>query len=259
MQRREGRGVGGLGSRVPLSIRVGTGFRGRAANSPRESSAENAALCPRPRLSPRPDQEPHAPVQSHGPGRRGCLGSCWFQPLSWPSFSPIERTAPHPSRTGRACSPPPCSTRPLCTPRPRLVLKPGSTMPARASSSAQLPRAPGRLAPCPTRGSPPSGTWTHSRGGTPGPRPATRSRLYVGQAGTRPSALSPICLGCRAGPEEAWFCLDGYAALLCPGPAREQEAALALPLCPANCIPRTGGGPVRSSSRPVQTHWPWRL
>lgn len=73
----------------------------------------------------------------------------------------------------------------------------------------------------------------------------------------RPCARSPIW--CGAGPEEVWFCLDGHVALLCPGSAREQEAALALLPCPAGCISGTQGGPVRSSSRPAQAHGPWRL
>lgn len=163
VQRCVGRGIGREGSRAPLSMRAGAGVTGRVANSLRDSSAESASLCPRLRQSPRPDQEPRAPCRVTS-RREGLLGSHGFQLLSWPSFSPVGRTAPRPSPTGRAWSPPPCSTRRLCTRRLRLVLKSGSTMPARASSSARPPRAPGHLAPCPTQGSPPSGTPPAHRG-----------------------------------------------------------------------------------------------
>lgn len=247
-----GRGVGGEGSRAPLSMRAGAGFTGRAANSLRDSSAESAGLCPRLWQSPRPDQEPHAPcrVMSRWEGLPGSHG---FQPLTRPSFSPVGRTAPRPSQTGRAWSPPPCSTRRLCTRRLRLVLKSGSTMPARASSSAQPPRAPGRLAPCPTQGFPPSGTPSAHR-----EPPLSHGRLRgAGCVWGRPGAQSPVW--CGAGPDKVWFRLDGHVALLCPGSVREQEAALALLSCPAGCIPETQGCPVGSSSRPAQTHGPWRL
>lgn len=217
-----------------------------------ERQCESAALCPRPRQSLRPDQEPRAPCRVPSQ-REGLPGSRGFQPPSQPSFSSVGKMALRPSLTGRACSPPPCSTQHPCTPRPRLVLKSGSTMPARAGSSAQPPRALGHLAPCPTRGSPPSGappargevSLSHGR-----PRGA-------GCVWGRPCARAPIWCGAR--PEEVWFCLDGHVALLCPGSAREQEAALALLPCPAGCISGTQGGPVRSSSRPAQAHGPWRL
>lgn len=194
------------------------------------------------------------PLQSHVPAG-GVAGVLWVPaPPPQPSFSSgrEDGLASFPDRQSLlpAALFHPTPVHPKAPPGPEVR----STMPARASFIRTATSGPwATWRPCPTWGSPPSGT---------PPARGEVSRATAGleeQAGVwgRPCARSPIW--CGAGPEGGVVLPDGHVAL--PS-AQGQRGSRRQPwpsCLPCRLHPGTQGRPVRSSSCPAQAHGPWRL